>query len=167
VIWKEQFGAKLSAEQAAELLTQKKVSQPMLLTVEEAKRYGSISLNADGTVGWKPVPAKTKIKDRALLGLCPRCGSDIIEGEKGFGCSNWKSGCKFVVWKKMANRKIPQEMVRVLLKDGITPFIQKFTNKDGKRFDARLKLENGDVKFDFTQNEKKPEVNDPPVEESA
>ena len=33
------------------------------------------------------------------LGVCPRCGGQIVEGKKGFGCSNWRSGCKFVIWK--------------------------------------------------------------------
>lgn len=34
------------------------------------------------------------------LGACPRCGSPVVEGKKGFGCSGWKSGCKFVIWKQ-------------------------------------------------------------------
>ncbi|MBM6927509.1 hypothetical protein H6B51_16720 [Pseudoflavonifractor phocaeensis] len=34
------------------------------------------------------------------LGICPRCGGKIVEGKKGFGCSNWRNGCKFVIWKK-------------------------------------------------------------------
>jgi DNA topoisomerase-3 len=33
------------------------------------------------------------------LGACPRCGGQIVEGKKGFGCSNWRNGCKFVIWK--------------------------------------------------------------------
>lgn len=38
-------------------------------------------------------------KETEVLGKCPLCGNGIIEGHKGFGCSNWKSGCKFVIWK--------------------------------------------------------------------
>ena len=34
-----------------------------------------------------------------IIGTCPRCGSEIIEGKLGFGCSGYKSGCKFVIWK--------------------------------------------------------------------
>ena len=33
------------------------------------------------------------------LGSCPRCRREVIEGIKGYGCSNWKEGCSFVVWK--------------------------------------------------------------------
>lgn len=37
---------------------------------------------------------------RESLGKCPRCGCDVVEGKNGFGCSGWKNGCKFVIWKK-------------------------------------------------------------------
>src|SRR5690606_38146912 len=30
------------------------------------------------------------------LGRCPRCGSGIVEGREGFGCSAWRDGCGFV-----------------------------------------------------------------------
>ncbi len=57
------------------------------------------------------------------FGKCPLCGHDIIEGKKGFGCSNWKSGCKFVIWKedefiKSLNKKVTKTMVKKLLKSG-------------------------------------------------
>ena len=32
-----------------------------------------------------------------ILGKCPQCGHSIIEGKRGFGCSNWKNGCQFVI----------------------------------------------------------------------
>ena len=38
--------------------------------------------------------------EREVLGRCPRCGGAVVEGKAGFGCSNYKAGCKFVVWKK-------------------------------------------------------------------
>ncbi len=25
-----------------------------------------------------------------VLGKCPNCGNPVIEGERGFGCVNWK-----------------------------------------------------------------------------
>ena len=30
---------------------------------------------------------------------CPVCGNPVVESEKSFGCSNWKNGCKFTIWK--------------------------------------------------------------------
>lgn len=35
------------------------------------------------------------------IGNCPICGKPIIENKKAFGCSGWKEGCKFVMWKSM------------------------------------------------------------------
>lgn len=34
------------------------------------------------------------------LGTCPWCGGAVREGKRGFGCMNWKQGCKFVIWKQ-------------------------------------------------------------------
>jgi DNA topoisomerase-3 len=42
-------------------------------------------------------------RERIVLGKCPRCGEDVLERAKGWGCSSWKSktetGCGYVIWK--------------------------------------------------------------------
>jgi DNA topoisomerase III len=77
-------------------------------------------------------------------GKCPRCGGDIIEGKKGYGCSRWRKedgGCRFVIWKTIAGKKIPKSAVIQLLQKGTTQKIQGFTSKKGKKFSARLKID--------------------------
>ena len=59
-------------------------------------------------------------RGKILLGQCPRCGADIIEGEKGFGCSGFKNGCRFVIWKTqekgmMSRIEVTADMVHTLL----------------------------------------------------
>ena len=59
-------------------------------------------------------------RGKLILGQCPRCGSDIIEGEKGFGCSGFRNGCKFVIWKTqtrgmMSKIEVTPDMVYTLL----------------------------------------------------
>ena len=49
------------------------------------------------------------------LGACPRCGSKVIEGQRGFGCSAWSDGCKFVLWKEYRSVEITSDRVRELL----------------------------------------------------
>ncbi|MCF0151089.1 MAG: hypothetical protein HUJ80_06750, partial [Firmicutes bacterium] len=54
------------------------------------------------------------------LGTCPRCGKPVIEGTRGFGCSGWKEGCSFTVWKRaksgmMSHTDINASMVHQLL----------------------------------------------------
>jgi len=56
-----------------------------------------------------------------VLGKCPRCGEPVIEGKNGFGCSGYKNGCRFVIWKKaksgmMSKTRVTKGAVRKLLK---------------------------------------------------
>jgi DNA topoisomerase III len=84
-------------------------------------------------------------KSVEILGKCPVCGHGIIEGQKGFGCSNWKNGCKFVIWKNdkylAAMKKKPTKtMVKSLLKNGVV-FVKGLTSKKGNKFNANLRYE--------------------------
>ena len=38
----------------------------------------------------------------AVVGSCPRCGGEIVERDKNFGCVNWPQphNCKFTIWKE-------------------------------------------------------------------
>jgi len=73
----------------------------------------------------------------------------IVIGSKAFGCSNWKNGCKFVIWKRIAQREISPEIAKVLLESGVTEVLSGFQSKAGKAFEAKLKVVGGEVKFDF------------------
>ncbi|WP_193708300.1 type IA DNA topoisomerase [Alkalibaculum sporogenes] len=84
-------------------------------------------------------------RDIEILGQCPICKGDILEGSKGYGCSNWKAGCKYVIWKKdkfLASLKVrpTKEVVKKLLKDGKV-YGNQFVSKKGKRFEAYLSYE--------------------------
>ncbi|MGM9933928.1 type IA DNA topoisomerase [uncultured Clostridium sp.] len=84
-------------------------------------------------------------KDVESLGPCPVCGNPVIEGEKGFGCSNWKNGCKFTIWKddKYINsfgKKVSREMVELLLKNGKVGF-RNLKSKKGNTFSAYFRYE--------------------------
>ena len=53
--------------------------------------------------------------DATRLGDCPRCGRPVIEGKRGFGCSRWKEGCSFVLWKEHRGRPLELAHIRELL----------------------------------------------------
>ncbi|NLY79560.1 MAG: type IA DNA topoisomerase [Lysinibacillus sp.] len=87
----------------------------------------------------------SKKKTMEVLGKCPLCGHHVIEGQKGFGCSNWKNGCKFVIWKndkylKALKKKPTKTMVKNLLKNGKV-LVKGLTSKKGSKFDAELTYE--------------------------
>ena len=99
-----------------------------------AREYQNISAEASRPGG------------REALGKCPRCGSPIIEGKAGYGCSGYKSGCKFVIWKKAKGGifqkvEITPAMAKKLL-DGKKVHSKKLysPNKD-KLFEADFQLD--------------------------
>jgi DNA topoisomerase-3 len=81
------------------------------------------------------------------LGACPLCGSDVVEQAKSFGCSKWREGCRFAIWKTIAGKAIGARTAEAL--------IRGFKSKAGNRFEARLKLEGGEVRFDFDPDDRR------------
>ena len=79
------------------------------------------------------------------VGNCPICGNPVVEGEKGFGCSNWKNGCKFTIWKndkyiESYGKQVTKEMVEILLKNGKVGF-RNLKSKKGNTFAAYFRYE--------------------------
>jgi DNA topoisomerase-3 len=92
--------------------------------------------------------ARTDLRP-APLGSCPLCGSVVVDQGKSYGCSEWRSGCRFAIWKRISGKFIGTRSARALLRDGRTSVLKGFESKAGKRFEARLKLNRGVVTFDF------------------
>jgi len=84
------------------------------------------------------------------VGLCPLCGGKVVKSRYGYGCMNYKEGCKFHIGGVICKRVISIANAKMILETGKSPKIQGFTSKAGKPFDAVLKLENGKVIFDFS-----------------
>ena len=51
----------------------------------------------------------------AVLGECPHCGAAVIEGKRAFGCSQWRSGCGFVLPRAYRGVTLSTTLVRELL----------------------------------------------------
>ncbi|KPH75839.1 hypothetical protein AFL42_08335 [Oceanobacillus caeni] len=101
-----------------------------------------VKIKEDQGPSLKKIPNKNTYEN---LGSCPNCKHPVIEGEKGFGCSNWKNGCKFVIWKNdkylaSMKKKPTKTMVKSLLKNGVV-LVNGLTSKKGKKFDANLRYE--------------------------
>lgn len=80
---------------------------------------------------------------REVLASCPSpgCSGQIIEGKKGYGCSRFKEGCTFVIWKEYAGKKITSSMLKSLVEKGSTQVLS-FKRKDGSTVKARIILKN-------------------------
>ena len=85
-----------------------------------------------------------------VVGKCPLCERDVIRTKFGYSCTGYKEGCKFSINKSICKRVISVSNVKMLLATGKTSKIQGFVSKNGKNFDAVLKLgDDGRVVFDF------------------
>lgn len=78
---------------------------------------------------------------REVLGACPRegCGGRIFMGNKGYGCSNYKLGCTFVIWKESLGRTITPAMIRSLITKGKTAKL-RLTDRSGAQVQGRIVL---------------------------
>jgi len=77
--------------------------------------------------------------DQSRLGDCPLCQKPVIEGRKGYGCSDWKAGCQFVLWKEMYGVPVTMDMACQLLQNSRT--LHSYAVKlDDEVFNAQLTL---------------------------
>jgi DNA topoisomerase-3 len=52
---------------------------------------------------------------------CPRCGTgSVVTGSRGWGCTRWRDGCRFVVWFETAGRRLSAAQLRDLVLRGRT-----------------------------------------------
>lgn len=91
-----------------------------------------------------PDDSPSRPDTREVLGVCPVCGGSVVENSKGFGCVNYRSGCKFAIWKNdrylSSLKKVPSAaMVRKLLKDKYCRL--KLMDKENQEYIAILKMD--------------------------
>lgn len=89
---------------------------------------------------------------REQIGVCPRCGSPVYEGEKNYYCS--AQGCSFCIWKESRwlsgmKKKITKKMATTLLKDGRVYVTGFYSERKGRCFDAFLVLDDTGKQVNF------------------
>lgn len=78
------------------------------------------------------------------MGACPveGCEGRVIENPKAFGCSDWKSGCRFTIWKtsleKLGGANIGRTQIKSLLKG---PTWLKFKHPTGPVSERECRIE--------------------------
>jgi len=87
----------------------------------------------------KKINTKTMSTIDSSIGVCPNCGGKIIKTKFGYGCSEWKSGCKFTISGEISGKKITEAAVKQLLTKGITGTLT-FKSKAGNSYKGKLKL---------------------------
>lgn len=146
VLW----GLTLSPVLAREILIHKRSLTPHPIEVDGVRHFAHLRFDKKGQPAYDVAEAAKKATaGDESLGACPVCGGDVVVGPKGYGCSNWRNGCRFVVWKVIAQKEITPDLVQQLLTTQVTGVLTGFISKAGKPFEAKLKVIAGEVKFDF------------------
>lgn len=78
-----------------------------------------------------------------VIGICPHCGAEVLEKQKGWFCSN--SECRFILWKDNAyftkiGKRLTSQIVEKLLKDGRARLKDCKSQKTGKTYNADILL---------------------------
>ena len=121
----------------------KKINTDAYVYDPKTKKSTSKSqLEAKATKAAKASSKKSSSKtDNTSLGKCPVCGSDVVETEKGFLCTNYQT-CKYGIFKDdkylaLFKKKPNKTMVKSILKKGEAK-VKSLTDKNGNKFDAIL-----------------------------
>ncbi len=132
VIWKSQSGRTITAEHVRALLADGRA------VVEE----GVVLRLADGNVAELVSADGSPLPEATAVGSCPKCGQEIRENRRAYGCSSWKSreepGCGFVIWKEQKGRLISRDEAAQLLEQGETDLLEGFKIRGHST--ARLRL---------------------------
>jgi DNA topoisomerase III len=91
--------------------------------------------------GERVASASREKREEKPLGACPRCGSPVVETKKSYGCSAWKTGCKFAIWKTVSGKRLSASQARQLLTRGRTGELKGFKSKAGRPYSAALRLD--------------------------
>lgn len=157
-------GKDLNTTQVKELLTNGRTGTIRGFTSKNKKKFDACLMLGEDENGKKVlkfdfehVEAK-KVKDVK----CPLCQGDIVQTPFGYGCANYdrnkEDSCRFSIGK-IAGVKLKETQVKALLLTGKTEIITGFKSKNGKKFDAPLKLtEDGRIEFDFPERPKPEET---------
>lgn len=164
---KDTYNILPGGEYLIEQLMQMKVSMDKYKTSELGQALkkvyrGDITINDSVALACNEISSVFEHKDQALetdtdtgfygdlVGKCPLCGKDVIKGRYGYGCVGYKEGCKFRMGSFICKRTISISNARKILSEGVSSEIQGFVSKNGKPFNARLKLDGDKVVFDFS-----------------
>lgn len=149
VLWKQAYNTAISRDMASQLLQMGRTLNAHALKIEDAVVNAQLTLNARGELGYDKSRNQRVQPITDAIADCPLCNGKIIETPKAYGCSEWRNGCKAVIWKTIAHKKITPAMAKKLLNNGETGVLKGFKSAKDTEFSANLKWVNGKVEMAF------------------
>ena len=104
----------------------------------------------------KPAPASATLSrsDRPVVGKCPRCGRNVVEGKLSFFCEGYYDNprCLFALWKdnqffRSKRKTLDKNAAAALLKNGRVHMTDLFSERKGVLYDGDIVLDDTGGKF--------------------
>lgn len=156
VLWKQTYGVPITHDLASQLLQLGRTLQAVAVHIDDTVFNAQLTLNGQGETGYIKATVQMQPAEREAIAACPLCSGRIIETAKAYSCSEWRNGCKAVIWKTIAHKKITVAMAKKMLNTGQTGVLKGFKSAKGTAFDANLKFVDGKVQMDFASRPSKP-----------
>jgi DNA topoisomerase-3 len=135
-IWKDYRGVSIKKKQAHDLITGKEILLKNIPGKEDKPSYEIYIILNNGALETRKPSA-----DDNSLGGCPTCGKPVVEGSKAFGCSAWREGCTFTIWKSFRKIDLTAKIIKPLLA-GKEVLIKDLPSEKGP-FELYVTLKNG------------------------
>ncbi|MEI6267538.1 MAG: DNA topoisomerase 3 [Methylococcaceae bacterium] len=149
VLWKQAFHLTITRDMACQLLQNGRTLNAYAIKINDDVFNAQLTLNTLGETGYNKLQNQPLQNVTDALADCPLCNGKIIETSKAYSCSEWRNGCKAVIWKTIANKTITPTMAKKLLSKGETGVLKGFKSTKGTEFEVNLKLVDGKVEMDF------------------
>ena len=149
VLWKQAFHLTINRDMACQLLQKGRTLNAYAIKINDEVFNAQLTLNNLGETGYNTLQNQPVQNVTDALADCPLCNGKIIETSKAYSCSEWRNGCKAVIWKTIAHKTITQAMAKKLLSKGETGVLKGFKSTKGTEFEVNLKLVDGKVEMDF------------------
>ncbi|MBX9692406.1 MAG: topoisomerase C-terminal repeat-containing protein, partial [Cyanobacteria bacterium] len=97
--------------------------------------------DSNETTSAKP-PGTGRTTNDVSFGPCPQCHRGFVrQTPKGAGCSYWRDGCTFTIWRECFGKKLTDTQIKDLVRKKRTSMIKGFKKKSGDgTYEARLVL---------------------------
>ena len=99
-------------------------------------------------------PSTLSRSNRPVIGVCPRCGKNVVEGKKSFFCEGYHDtpSCGFAMWKNDRfftgkRKELTPKIAAALLKNGQVKVTNLFSEKKGVLYDATIVLDDDGGKY--------------------
>ncbi|HAP4428831.1 TPA: DNA topoisomerase III, partial [Enterococcus faecalis] len=138
--WEERLGA----VERGELSPEDFMAGITAMLTELVKSYQGVTVAS----------AALSASGRTVIGICPRCGKNVVEGKKSFFCEGWNAApaCDFALWKNdrfftSKHKELTRKAAAALLKKGRVAMTGLFSEKKGVLYDAIVVMEDTGEKF--------------------